>query len=220
MMEREMMITVMMLDDHQMVREGMKFVLESSGTIQVIGDVGTVQDLKQILSQREPDVLILDMVLEGVVTGYEIIEYMKVEYPQVKILIITMLVEKQYSDRAFELGAIGFLPKREAVSDLIRAVETVAEGKYYISPNTAGQMIHRMVFTKNLFTEDLSVLTSREREIFNELGCGDSNQEIAENLSISVSTVSTHLENIKRKLNIKSTRELSKKARSFCKEKN
>ncbi len=213
------MITVMILDDHQMVREGMKFVLESPGTIQVIGDVGTVQNLKQILSQREPDVLILDMVLEGVVTGFETIEYMKTEYPQVKILVITMLVEKQYSDRAFELGAIGFLPKREAVSDLIRAVETVAEGKYYISPNTAGQMIHRMVYTKNLFTEDLSMLTSREYEIFKELGCGDSNQEIAENLFISVSTVSTHLENIKQKLNIKSTRELSKKAIAFCKEK-
>ncbi len=213
-----MMITVMMLDDHQMVREGMKFVLESSGSIDVIGDVGTVEKLKQILSQREPDVLILDMVLEGVMTGFDLIEYMKKEYPQVKILAITMLVEKQYSDRAFELGALGFLPKREAVSDLIRAVETVAKGKYYISPDTAGQMIHRMVYTKNLFTEDLSVLTSREREIFMELGCGDSNQEIAEKLSISVSTVSTHLENIKVKLNLKTTRDLSRKARAYCRE--
>jgi len=213
-----MMITVMMLDDHQMVREGMKFVLESSGSIKVIGDVGTVEKLKQILSQREPDVVILDMVLEGVMTGFDLIEYMKKEYPQVKILAITMLVEKQYSDRAFELGALGFLPKREAVSDLIRAVETVAKGKYYISPDTAGQMIHRMVYTKNLFTEDLSVLTSREREIFMELGCGDSNQEIAEKLSISVSTVSTHLENIKVKLNLKTTRELSRKARAYCRE--
>ena len=212
------MITVMMLDDHQMVREGMKFVLESSGSIKVIGDVGTVEKLKQILSQREPDVVILDMVLEGVMTGFDLIEYMKKEYPQVKILAITMLVEKQYSDRAFELGALGFLPKREAVSDLIRAVETVAKGKYYISPDTAGQMIHRMVYTKNLFTEDLSVLTSREREIFMELGCGDSNQEIAEKLSISVSTVSTHLENIKVKLNLKTTRELSRKARAYCRE--
>jgi DNA-binding NarL/FixJ family response regulator len=214
------MITVVMLDDHQMVREGMKFVLESSGTIQVVGDVGTVEDLKRLLPQQEPDVLILDMILEGVMVGFELVEYMKKEYPQVKILVITMLVEKQYSDRAFELGAIGYLPKREAVSDLIHAVETVAKGKYYISPDTAGQMIHRMVYAKNLLKEDMSVLTSREREIFQELGDGDSNQEIAQKLSISVSTLSTHLENIKRKLNIRSTRELSKKARTFSKGKN
>lgn len=214
------MITVLILDDHQMVREGMKFVLESSGMIQVIGDVGTVDELKQSLFQREPDVLILDMVLEGVVTGFELIEYLNKAFPTVNILVITMLVEKQYSDRAFELGAIGYLPKREAVSDLIHAVETVAKGKYYMSPDTAGQMIHRMVYAKNLLKEDMGMLTSREREIFQELGDGDSNQEIAQKLSISVSTVSTHLENIKQKLNITSTRELSKKARAFSKGKN
>lgn len=214
------MITVVMLDDHQMVREGMKFVLESSGTIRVVGDVGTVEALKLLLPQQEPDVLILDMILDGVMVGFELIEFMKKEYPQVKILVITMLVEKQYSDRAFELGAIGYLPKREAVSDLIHAVETVAKGKYYMSPDTAGQMIQRMVHAKNLLNGDISVLTSREREIFQELGDGDSNQEIAQKLSISVSTVSTHLENIKQKLNITSTRELSKKARAFSKGKN
>ena len=214
------MITVVMLDDHQMVREGMKFVLESSGTIRVVGDVGTVEALKLLLPQQEPDVLILDMILDGVMVGFELIEFMKKEYPQVKILVITMLVEKQYSDRAFELGAIGYLPKREAVSDLIHAVETVAKGKYYMSPDTAGQMIQRMVHAKNLLNGDMSVLTSREREIFQELGDGDSNQEIAQKLSISVSTVSTHLENIKQKLNITSTRELSKKARAFSKGKN
>lgn len=209
------MITVVMLDDHQMVREGMKFVLESTGTIQVVGDVGTIEDLKRLLSQQEPDVLILDMILEGVMIGFELIEYIKNKYPQVKILVITMLAEKQYSDRAFELGAIGYLPKREAVSDLIHAVETVARGKYYMSPDTAGQMIHRLVHAKSLLNGDMSVLTSREREIFQELGGGDTNQEIAQKLSISVSTLSTHLENIKRKLNIGSTRELSKKARTF-----
>lgn len=209
------MITVVMLDDHQMVREGMKFVLESSGAIQVIGSVGTVEELKECLSHSQPDVLILDMVLEGVVTGFELIAYMKTAHPEVKILVITMLLEKQYSDRAFALGAIGYLPKREAVSDLIHAVRTVANGKYYISPDTAGQMIHKIVYTKNVLVEDMSVLTPREREIFQKLGCGDSNQEIAQKLFISVSTVSTHIENIKHKLNISSTRELSRKARNF-----
>ena len=210
------MITVTMLDDHQMVRQGMKFVLESSGTIQVIEDVGTIEELKQSLSRREPDVLILDMVLEGMVTGFELIEDMQREYPRVQILVISMLAEKQYSDRAFALGATGYLPKREAVSDLIHAVETVARGKYYISPDTAGQMLHRMVHSRDPMIEDISVLTSREREIFQELGYGDSNQEIAEKLCISVSTVSTHLENIKRKLDLRSTRELSRKARSLA----
>ncbi|MBN2859210.1 MAG: response regulator transcription factor [Sphaerochaetaceae bacterium] len=204
------MTTIMILDDHELVRDGLKAVLEVQEDLRVIGDAGSPEDLKTLLRSYQPMVLIVDMVIDGILMGYDIIEYVAKRYPEIKILAITMLWEKEYAERAFELGALGFLPKKDASSALINAVRTVASGERYVSQNFSSLIDH-----SSSFFEDVSSLTRREKEIFSMIGKGKTNKEIADAYQIRGSTVSSHLENIKRKMRVANLKELTQKAVSY-----
>lgn len=206
------MTTIMILDDHELVRDGLKAVLEVQEDLKVIGDSGSPEDLKTLLRSYQPMVLIVDMVIDGILLGYDIIEYVARRYPDIKILAITMLWEKEYAERAFELGALGFLPKKDASSALINAVRTVASGKRYVSQNFSSLTV---TDHSSSFLEDVSSLTRREKEIFSMIGKGKTNKEIAEAYQIRGSTVSSHLENIKRKMQVANLKELTQKAVSY-----
>ncbi len=204
------MTTIMILDDHELVRDGLRAVLEVQEDLRVIGDTGSVDGLKTLLNSVQPTVLIVDMMIDGILKGYDIIEYVSRQYPDINILAITMLWEKEYAERAFELGALGFLPKKDASSALIEAVRTVASGTQYLSQNIASMSKNPVVFP-----DDLSSLTRREKEIFFMIGKGKTNKEIADSFQIRGSTVSSHLENIKKKIQVVSLKELTKRAVSY-----
>lgn len=206
------MIRIILMDDHQMVRDGMKVVLESAGDIAVIGESSEPEELEKLLTVRQPDVVILDLVIGRLLVGFNVLETLQAKYPEVKFLIVSMLGDREYSERAFKLGASGFLPKREAATELIEAVRTIARGQFYLSPDITRQMISHFRRHEYEFTEDLSMLTKREREIFLTLGTGKASREIAETLGISFSTVGTHLENIKQKMGANSMNELNHRA--------
>ena len=190
--------------------DGLKAVLEVQEDLRVIGDTGSPEDLKTLLRSFQPKVLIVDMVIDGILMGYDIIEYVARQYPDVHILAITMLWEKEYAERAFEVGAMGFLPKKDASSALISAVRTVASGVRYVSQNFS-----LLTERSPSFFEDITSLTRREKEIFSMIGKGKTNKEIAEAYQIRGSTVSSHLENIKRKMQVANLKELTQKAVSY-----
>ena len=204
------MTTIMILDDHELVRDGLKAVLEIQEDLKVIGDTGSADDLKMLLTSVQPTVLIVDMMIDGILLGYDIIDYVAQQYPDINILAITMLWEKEYAERAFELGALGFLPKKDASSALIDAVRTVASGTRYLSRNIASTGENPVVFP-----DDLSSLTRREKEIFFMIGKGKTNKEIGETFQIRGSTVSSHLENIKKKIQVANLKELTQRAVSY-----
>ncbi len=208
------MTTLMILDDHHLMRDGLKAVLGTYEEFSIIGDTGNVKELKGLLKAQQPDVLIVDMVIDGVLRGYDVIEYVARHYRSVKILAITMLWEKEYADRAFECGALGFLPKRDASQALIEAVRTVASGQKYIS-SRAGVRRTKKKEGGDTYLEDLSSLTKREKAIFHMIGKGLTNREIAETYGIQSSTVSSHLENVKKKLDISNLKELTQRAVSY-----
>ncbi len=205
------MIEIMILDDHHLVRDGMKAVLHSYDDLKVIGDTGNPEELKTLLKKRKPDVIIVDMIIDGVLLGYDVIEWVSKNHKDIPVLAITMLWEKEYADRAFESGAMGFLPKGQASSALIDAVRKVASGERFVTesgdalPSASGSS----------YLEDLSSLTRREKEIFSMIGKGQTNKEIGAKYGIQSSTVSSHLENIKKKLKIATLKELTQRAVSY-----
>jgi DNA-binding NarL/FixJ family response regulator len=206
------MIRIMLMDDHQMVRDGMKVVLESAGDIVVIGEASEPDELKKLLAVRQPDVVVLDLVIGRLLVGFDVLEVLHAKYPEVKFLIVSMLGDREHSERAFKLGASGFLPKREAAIELLEAVRMISKGQFYLSPDITRQMISHFRRHEYEFSENLGMLTKREREIFLTLGTGKTSREIAEVLGISFSTVGTHLENIKQKMGAISMNELSRRA--------
>lgn len=209
------MIRIILMDDHQMVRDGMKAVLESVGDIEVIGEAGEPAGLRRLLAVKHPDVVLLDLVIGNQLVGFDLLEELHNEYSELQFLVVSMLGDREYSERAFKAGAKGFLPKREAAAGLIDAVRTIARGDYYLSPDIARLMISHLQRHEYEFSEDLGVLTRREREIFLALGTGKASREIADALGISFSTVGTHLENIKQKMGAVTTIELSRRAMAY-----
>lgn len=214
------MIQIMLMDDHQMVRDGMKAVFDSTGDIEVVGEAGNARELEHLMAIRQPDAVVLDLVIDNRLIGFDLLETLHGKYPAVKYLVVSMLGDREYSERAFRLGASGFLPKREAAAGLVDAVRIISRGELYVSPDVTRQMISRLCHHEYEFSEDLGALTKREQEIFLALGSGKASREIAEMFGVSLSTIGTHLENIKQKMEAVSMKDLSRRAMAYVLKRN
>ena len=151
------MIHIILIDDHQMVRDGMKAVFEAAGDIEVIGETGNPRELEHLIAVKKPDIVVLDLVIDNQLVGFELLETLHGAYPSVKFLVVSMLGDREYSERAFRLGASGFLPKREAAAGLVEAVRVISRDELYISPDVARQMISRLCRHDYDFMEDLGL---------------------------------------------------------------
>lgn len=210
------MITIVLFDDHQLVREGTKVLLESENDMEVVGATGGQQELMTMLSDLQPRVVIVDLLIDDNLIGFELIKKIHTVYPAVKILVVSMLANKEYTQLAFQAGALGYVPKIEASNSLIEGVRAIIAGNYYISPVLIKSYVLQTGGQEETSEQALEkLLTKREYEIFSLLGEGKSRQEISEILSINQSTVGSHFENIKMKLQIEKLPELVHKAISL-----
>jgi DNA-binding NarL/FixJ family response regulator len=199
------MIKVLVADDHAIVREGLKQILLRAQDFEIGGEASNGHEVLDKVRNSAWDLLLLDMSMPGR-SGIELIKLVKAERPQLPILVLTMHAEKQYAVRAFKAGAAGYLTKESAPLELVSAARKVASGGMYVSPVTAEYMAVSIGQPQQSLPHQS--LSDREFEVFRMIVGGSSISDIAERLTLSVKTVSTHKTRILQKMQMQSQTEL------------
>lgn len=195
-----MAISVMIADDHSMIREGLKNLLELDGDIQVIAEAEDGVDCLHKLEIYNPDVLLLDINMPNM-NGLEVLENMKSQKMNIKVLVLTVHNEVEYLMKTIDIGVNGYILKDSESVELKKAIFAVNSGETYIQPSLIPSLNSKMV-EKNKDYEKIHCLTNRELEVLKLLSFGMFNKEIAEKLSISERTVKNHVSNIFKKLDV------------------
>lgn len=195
-----MAIKIMITDDHSMIREGLKNLLELDGDIKVIAEAVDGQDCLSKLETVQPDVLLLDINMP-VMNGLEVLKNLKVRRNKVKVLILTVHNEVEYLMKAVEIGINGYVLKDSESAVLKKAIVSIASGENFIQPNLIPALNAKMI-EKSEDNVKLDNLTGREIEVLKLLAVGMYNKEVAENLEISERTVKNHVSNIFKKLDV------------------
>lgn len=201
-------ITVLLVDDHELVRAGFRRLIEDSDKFTVIAEAGTGEQAVQDYVKYNPDVVVMDISMPGI-GGIGAVERIIARDPEAYILILSVHEDSVFTSRALQAGAKGFIPKRSAPEEMIKAVEQVAQGKTCIDPDIAQQIAMQKLSGSESV---LDVLSQREFEVFRLLAEGKSVNDIAEVLSLSPKTVGTHHTNIKQKLDVSNSAELARLA--------
>lgn len=197
-------ISVMLADDHAVVRMGFRLLLQGTEDIRVIAEVETGEAAVQQYANFNPDVLVMDLSMPGI-GGLEALRRLVAKHPEAKILVLTSHDDLLHPRRVLQAGALGYLSKRSAPEELIRAVRQVAAGKTFIEAELAQQLAMQNVQGDS---NPVELLSPREFEVFLQLAHGKSVNEIAEMLFLSPRTVGTHLYNLKQKLNVSNSTEI------------
>ena len=199
------MIRILIADDHTIMREGLKRILDGIDDIQVIGEAIDGHDTITKVRSESFDVLLLDLSMPGR-SGVDLIHQIKDEFPKLPILILTMHEEEQYAVRAIRAGANGYLTKESAGTQLVTALRKVASGRPYISMEVAEQLAMSAMPASG--DSSHTSLSDREFEVFCHLAKGKSITEIGDMLHLSVKTVSTHKTRIMQKMGLNSISDL------------
>ncbi len=195
-----MAINIMITDDHSMIREGLKNLLELDGDIKVIAEAVDGQDCLNKLEAVNPDVLLLDINMP-VMNGLDVLKNLKLRKNRVKVLVITAHNEVEYLMKAVDIGINGYVLKDSESAVLKKAIVSIADGENFIQPSLIPALNAKMI-EKNEDSVKLENLTSREIEVLKLLAVGMYNKEVAEMLDISERTVKNHVSNIFKKLNV------------------
>jgi DNA-binding NarL/FixJ family response regulator len=201
-------IRIVVADDHAIVRDGLRALIETQPDLEVVGEARNGQEAWQRACELDPDVLILDVSMPGV-GGAEAAERVARDCPRVRILALTMHEERGYVTRLLRGGVVGYVLKRTASAELVRAIRAVAAGGVYVDPSLAGALLtgppQRAVRAGSaVYQERIRDLTAREGEVLKLVARGHSNKEIAAALEVSVKTVETHKSNAMTKLGLTS----------------
>jgi len=204
-----MSIRVVVVDDHAVVRSGIKLLLDSHDDIEVVGEAGNAQDAVFRVRELTPDVILLDLVMPGE-GGIEVLPKLLKEAPGAKVLVLSMQDEPSYVREAFAAGASGYVLKEAADEEVVNAVREIAGGGSYVHPTLGARMVTADAAARAAAEAD--PLSDREREILRLLALGHTNQEIAKLLYISVRTAETHRAHIMQKLRLGTRAELVRHA--------
>ena len=208
-----MTIRLLLVDDHAVVRSGLRTLLEQEADLDIVGEAGTAREAVEQVKDLQPDLVLMDIGLPDR-SGIEATQTIKRAWPQVAVVALTIHEDEEYFFPMLQAGASGYVPKRAAPEELLTAIRTAALGEIYLYPSLA-KLLVRDFLAGNHTAETptaLDELTEREREVLAYLAEGSSNPEIAEALVISPKTVARHRENIMRKLNLHTRTELVKYA--------
>lgn len=199
------MIKVLIADDHTIVRDGLKQILGESSRIAVAGEASSGQEVLSRLREDRYDVLLLDISFEDC-SGLEILKQAKFLWPSLHILMLTMHREDEYAVRALRAGAAGYLTKKSAATELVSAIEKVANGGKYVSASLAEKLAFALETGSSRAPHE--TLSDREFQVFCMIASGRRITDIAEQLGLSVKTVSTHRANILEKMGLRTITEL------------
>jgi len=193
-------VKIMITDDHSMIREGLKNLLELEGDIKVIAEAENGQECLDKLATVKPDVLLLDINMP-IMNGLEVLAALRERRIRVKVLVLTVHNEVEYLLKAVDIGVDGYVLKDSESSELKKAIFSIASGENYIQPSLIPALNAKMI-EKNDDEAKIDELTRREIEVLKLLSVGMYNKEIAENLDISERTVKNHVSNIFKKLEV------------------
>jgi two-component system NarL family response regulator len=207
-----MTIRLLLVDDHKVMREGLRVLLEKKPEFEVVGEAGDGRTAIRMTGEVSPDVVIMDIGMREL-NGIETTRRIVAQYPDVKVIALSTYSDKRYVLEMLESGAYGYVLKEEAGEELCRAVNAAARNRQYLSPDVAGTVVEGYV--GRVYPSDHSAafaLTQREREVIQLLSEGYSSPEIARHLHIAPATVEVHRRNIMKKLDLHSVAELTKYA--------
>ncbi len=203
---------ILLIDDHPLLRTGIGQLISQQKDMAICGEVDDSLKALDAIQDKNPDIVILDITLKKM-SGIEVLKHIKVRFPKVKVLILSMHDETLYAPRALRAGASGYIMKQEAAENVIAALRKINSGEVYISERMATQMLSRMVGGRATpISSPVDLLSDRELEVFTLLGRGDGTRDIAEKLNLSVKTIESHRAHIKEKLNLKNATELVRHA--------
>jgi len=199
---------LLLVDDHAVVRSGLRMLLENVRDVEIVGEAESAQGALEATTQLAPDVILMDIGLPDL-SGIDATREIKKHFPNIAIVALTIHEDEEYFFKMLEAGASGYVPKRAAPEELITAIRAAATGQVYLYPSLAKLLVRDYLSGDRPSTDQVaSDITKREQEILTHLAEGASNDEIAQALVISPKTVARHRENIMHKLNLHSRSEL------------
>ena len=191
-------IQVVLADDHALVRAGIRALLERIDKVEVVGEAGDGQEALKLIEQLDPDVVLLDLTMPGL-SGFEVLKETSERFPNVNMIVLSVHDSEEYAFHALRSGAVGYLPKSAASTELEEAIERVLSGEKYVSPSIAPEA--SLEFSKAA-PETSPELTPRQMEVLTLIAHGSSTREVARSLNISIKTVETHRAQLMERLNI------------------
>lgn len=200
--------TIILIDDHAVVRQGLRLLLEEQGEFEVIGEAGNGLDAVRVVSQLMPDVVVMDVSLPGV-GGLDVLSELRKVAPSSRVLMLSMHADERHVLDALRRGATGYVVKNTGADELVQAIREVAAGRRYVAPPLPDEVLARGLEERTADAADpLAVLTFREKQIAHMVAEGLSSKQIAFRLGISPRTVEVHRANVQRKLGVRTTAEL------------
>jgi DNA-binding NarL/FixJ family response regulator len=201
---------VAIVDDHDLVRAGLRAILEQDPLFQIVGETGDGQEAIRMASALKPDVMLMDVHLPGGLSGLDAAETIVKDQPGVKVIILTQYENREYIRRAIRVGARGYLLKSSIASQLKEAIRTVHGGQRYLHPSVADELVDLVAAGRSIgeTEDDYERLTPREKQVFTLLAEGKTSREISKYLTISLKTAMTHRTNIMEKLHLHARAEL------------
>lgn len=203
--------TILLVDDHPLVREGLALRISLEADLQVCGEAAGPAEALQAIDRLQPDLVLVDLSLKGG-HGIELIGNVKKRHPQIRMLVLSGFPEALYAERSLRAGADGYLNKQESTDRLLVAIRSVLAGRRYLSSELERRLADLALGRPSEPDSTTSRLSDREMEIFRLIGQGLSTKALAESLYLSPHTIDTHRENIKRKLGLANAAELIRAA--------
>ncbi len=205
---------IVIVDDHPVVRKGIRSILEEENNFQVCGEAEEGNEALKLIRDICPDLAIVDIELKGNINGIELVKAIRERYSKTSTIVMSMDDGTIYAERAIKAGARGYIAKEEASDSIITAIKSVMGGKMYLSNEIANNIAMKHIYgnSNRRDREQIDTLSDRELEIFNLIGKGYKRGEIARKLNLNINTVESHRRKIREKLNIESSIKLTKAA--------
>ena len=202
---------LLLVDDHAVVRSGLRMLLENQAGLEIVGEAGTGREALALVKELQPNMVLMDIGLPDI-SGIEVTRQIKQQWPGVSVVALTIHEDEEYFFKMLQAGVSGYVPKRAAPEELLTALQTAIDGDVYLYPSLAKLLVKDYLSGEREVSGKVDGLTEREQEVLTQLAAGASNDEIALALNISSKTVNRHRENIMRKLNLHSRADLVKYA--------
>ncbi|NBC14095.1 MAG: response regulator [Gammaproteobacteria bacterium] len=202
---------IVLVDDHPVARAGLRRLIEEEPDLTVCAETGSVRDAVAVIQDASPDLAIIDLSLEDG-SGIELIKRLKTHVSGLKMLVFSMHDEALFAERAVNAGALGYANKHQRIEQILDAIRTVLAGRVYLSETMVERLVNGFAKKKDAGSSGIEDLSDRELEVFGLIGQGLSTSQIATRLHLSVKTVETHRDKIKRKLQLASGGELVRHA--------
>jgi DNA-binding NarL/FixJ family response regulator len=205
-------LRILLADDHQMLREGLRVLLDSQPGMRVVGEAAGGKEAVDKAGELKPDVVVMDLSMPGL-NGLQATELLRTKHPAIKVVVLTAHEDESYLTQLCKAGAAGYVLKRSAGDELVQAIRMAAQGQVYFTPALAGKALSRLSAGASASMETANAhLSEREKEVLRLLAWGYSNKEAADKLNVSVKTVETYRVRIAEKLGLRSRTQLVKYA--------